>query len=137
MCDGCGGLIEQSIICEEFLTVLHTQSFVQVQFAIKHKLPQSCILVFLSDHPHKYGPSQFLLAKSGGGGTSTQVLTYLYLCRHSPGRVEPASSLELNRSALIAVAHVFSWLPFRLCHIRGGVGRSRSLISSASGRLAA
>ncbi len=40
-------------------------------------------------------------------------------------------------SALIAVAHVFSWPPVRLRHVRGGVGRSRSLISSPSGRLAA
>ncbi len=35
------------------------------------------------------------------------------------------------------VAHVFSWPPARLRHLRGGVGRSRSLISSSSGRPAA
>ncbi len=41
-----------------------------------------------------------------------------------------------SRSALIVVAHVFSWPPARLRHVRGGVGR-RSFISSPSGRLAA
>ncbi len=42
-----------------------------------------------------------------------------------------------SRSALIVVAHVFSWPPARLRHVRGGVGRRRSLISSPSGRLVA
>ncbi len=42
-----------------------------------------------------------------------------------------------SRSALIVVAHVFSWSQARLRHVRGGVGRRRSLISSLSGRLAA
>ncbi len=42
-----------------------------------------------------------------------------------------------SRSALIVVAHVFSWSPARLRHVRGGVGRRRSLISSPSRRLAA
>ncbi len=37
-----------------------------------------------------------------------------------------------TRSALTAVAHVFSWPPARLRHVRGGVGRRRSLISSPS-----
>ncbi len=41
-----------------------------------------------------------------------------------------------SRSALIVVAHVFSWPPARLRHVRGGVGRRRSLISSPSRRLA-
>ncbi len=92
-----------------------------------------------------------------------------------PGRVEPASPIELatsrtealqprwscasslktftqfflhrawlktrgresdSRTALIVIAHVFSWPPGRLRHVRGGVGRSRSLISSPSTRLA-
>ncbi len=39
-----------------------------------------------------------------------------------------------SRSALIVVAHVFSWPPARLRHVRGDVGRRRSLISSPSGR---
>ncbi len=34
-----------------------------------------------------------------------------------------------SRSALIVVAHVFSWPPARLCHVQGGVGRRWSLIS--------
>ncbi len=34
-------------------------------------------------------------------------------------------------------AHVFSWPPARLRHVRGGVGRRRSSISSLSGHLAA
>ncbi len=34
------------------------------------------------------------------------------------------------------VVHVFSWPPVRLHLVRGGVGRSRPLISSPSGRLA-
>ncbi len=42
-----------------------------------------------------------------------------------------------SRSTLIVVAHVFSWPPAGLCHVRGGVGRRRSLISPPSGRLAA
>ncbi len=40
-----------------------------------------------------------------------------------------------SRSALIVVAHVFSWPPARLHHVRGGVERRRALISSPSGRL--
>ncbi len=40
-------------------------------------------------------------------------------------------------SALVVVAHAFSLPPARLRHVRGGVGRRRSLISSPSGRLAA
>ncbi len=42
-----------------------------------------------------------------------------------------------SRSALVVVAHVFSWPPARLRHVWGGVGRRRSLISSPSGRLVA
>ncbi len=42
-----------------------------------------------------------------------------------------------SRSALIVVAHVSSWPPARLRHVRGRVGRKRSLISSPPGRLAA
>ncbi len=42
-----------------------------------------------------------------------------------------------SRSALVVVPHVFSWSPVRLRHVRGGVGRRRSLIRSPSGRLAA
>ncbi len=42
-----------------------------------------------------------------------------------------------SRPALIVVAHVFSWPPARLLHVRGSVGRPWSLISSHSGRLAA
>ncbi len=42
-----------------------------------------------------------------------------------------------SRGALIVVAHVFSWPSVRLRNVRGGEGRSRSLISSPLGRLAA
>ncbi len=42
-----------------------------------------------------------------------------------------------SRSALIAVAHVFSWPPARLRHLGVGVGRRKSLISSPSGHRAA
>ncbi len=42
-----------------------------------------------------------------------------------------------SRSALIVVAHVFSWPPARLRDVRGGMGRRRSLISSPPGRLVA
>ncbi len=45
------------------------------------------------------------------------------------------SPVSGSRSALIVVAHVFSWPPARLHHMRGGVGRRRALISSPSGRL--
>ncbi len=41
-----------------------------------------------------------------------------------------------SRSALIVVALIFSWPPACLRHVRDGVGRRRSLISSPSGRLA-
>ncbi len=76
-----------------------------------------------------------------------------------PGWVEPASPIELTtsraeafqarrscawpkargpeRDSLIVIAHAFSWPPVRLRHVRSGVGRSISLISSPSGRLAA
>ncbi len=40
-----------------------------------------------------------------------------------------------SRPALIVIVHVFSWSPVRLRHVRGGVARRRSLISSPSGRL--
>ncbi len=43
----------------------------------------------------------------------------------------------VSRLALIVVAHVFSWPPARLRHVRGRVGRRRSLASSPSWRLAA
>ncbi len=43
----------------------------------------------------------------------------------------------VSRSALIVVSHVFSWPIASLLHVRGGVGRKRSLISLHSGRLAA
>ncbi len=42
-----------------------------------------------------------------------------------------------SRSALIVVVHVFSWPPACLRHVRGGVGRSRSLISPTLKRFAA
>ncbi len=42
-----------------------------------------------------------------------------------------------SRSALIVVAHVFSFPQARLRHMRGSVGRRTSLVSSPSGRLAA
>ncbi len=66
-----------------------------------------------------------------------------------PGQIEPASPIESttlardfhpglsppcvaedprsgkgSRSALILIAHVSSWSPVRLRHVRGGVGRS-------------
>ncbi len=90
----------------------------------------------------------------------TYLYCYMYLYIH-PGRVEPASPIALttsrtealqarrscasslgrpeigSRSALAVVTHVFSWPPARLRHVRGGVGKRRSLISSPSGRLAA
>ncbi len=40
-----------------------------------------------------------------------------------------------SRSALNVVAHVFSWPPARLRHVRDGVGRRMSLISSPSGQM--
>ncbi len=42
-----------------------------------------------------------------------------------------------SRSALTVVALVFSWPPARLRHVRGGVGRRRSMVSSLSRRLTA
>ncbi len=62
--------------------------------------------------------------------TFTQSFLHCFLPKiHGPERG--------SRSALNVIAHVFSWHPVWLRHVRGGVGRSKSLISSPSGRLAA
>ncbi len=61
------------------------------------------------------------------------IANLLVLHRAGPKIRDPESG---SRSALIVVAHVFSWLPVRLRHVRGSVGRSRYLISSPSGSLA-
>ncbi len=66
--------------------------------------------------------------------SSLDTFTQSFLHRAWPKTRDPGSS---SRSALIVVAHVFSLPPARLRHVRGGVGRRRSLISSPSGRLAA
>ncbi len=62
-----------------------------------------------------------------------------YRFRTSPFFIVRSQRLSRSgsRSALIVVAHVFGWPPVRLHHVRGGVGRSKSLISSPLGRLAA
>ncbi len=74
------------------------------------------------------------------GVLSTRELAYLYLCRHhqlsrprhgwrhfrSDGPIRAHSRSEERAPGLP---------PARLRHMRGGVGRSRSLISSMSGRL--
>ncbi len=64
---------------------------------------------------------------------SLETLTQCFLHRAWPKIRGPESG---SRSALVVVAHVFSWPPARLRHVRGGVGRRKSLISSPSGRLA-
>ncbi len=66
--------------------------------------------------------------------SSLDTFTLSFLHRAWPKTRGPESG---SRSALIVVAHVFSWPPARLRHMRGGVGRRISLISSPSGRLAA
>ncbi len=66
--------------------------------------------------------------------SSRKIFTQSFLHRVWPKTHGPEIG---SRSALIVVAHVFSWPPARLRNVRGGVGRRRSLISSQSGRLAA
>ncbi len=58
--------------------------------------------------------------------------TFTQFCLH---RAWPKTrgSERGSRSALTVVAHVFSWPPARLRHVRGGVRRRRSLVSSPSG----
>ncbi len=66
--------------------------------------------------------------------SSLDTFTQSFLHRAWPKTRSPEIG---SRSALIVVAHVFSWPAARLRHVRGGVGRRRSLINSRSGRLAA
>ncbi len=66
--------------------------------------------------------------------SSLENFTQSFLHRAWPKTRSPERG---SRSALIVVAHVFSWPPARLRHVRGCVGRRRSLISSPWGRLAA
>ncbi len=61
--------------------------------------------------------------------SSLDTFTQSFLHRAWPKTRGPESG---SRSA-----HVFSWRPARLRHVRGSVGRRRSLISSPSGRLVA
>ncbi len=56
------------------------------------------------------------------------------LTRHFHPILSPSCFSEDSRSALVVVAHVFSWPTARLRHVRGGVGRRRSSIRSPSGR---
>ncbi len=64
--------------------------------------------------------------------SSLDIFTQSFLHRAWPKARGPEIG---SRSALIVVAHVFSWPPARLRHVRGGVGRRRSLISSPSRHL--
>ncbi len=68
------------------------------------------------------------------GASSLDTFTQSFLHRAWPKTRGPESG---SRSALIVVAHDLSWPPSRLHHVRGGVGRRRSLISSPPRRLAA
>ncbi len=63
--------------------------------------------------------------------SSLDTFTQSFLRRAWPKTCGPQIG---SRSALIVVAHVFTWPPARLRHVRGGVERRRSLISSPSGR---
>ncbi len=64
--------------------------------------------------------------------SSIETFTQPFLHRAWPNTRGPERG---SRSALIVVAHVLSWPPVPLRHVWGGVGRSRSLIRSPSGRL--
>ncbi len=72
---------------------------------------------------------------------STPGSTVLWeLIRHFHPVLSPSCVAEDSRSGdrfQVVVAHVFRWTPVRRPHVRGGVGRRRSLISLPSGRLAA
>ncbi len=59
--------------------------------------------------------------------SSLDTFTQSFLHRAWPKTRGPERGSML---ALIVVAHVFSWPPAFLRHVRGGVGRRRSLISS-------
>ncbi len=67
---------------------------------------------------------------SDGGTPGSAVLCEL--TRHFHPVLSPLcvaeDSRSGSRSALIVVAHVFSWPPARLRHVRGVVGRRRSLV---------
>ncbi len=62
-----------------------------------------------------------------------EIFTQSFLHLAWPETCGPKSG---SRSALIVGAHAFSWPPVHLRYVRSGVGRSRSLISSPSRRLA-
>ncbi len=92
----------------------------------------TCICI----HPWRAKPASPVELATSRRSCATSLDTFTQSCLH---RAWPKTrgSESGSRSALIVVAHVFSWPPASLRHVRGGVGRRRSLISSPSGRLAA
>ncbi len=108
-----------------------------------HVLSALLLLAFGGIHPGRVEPAlPIALASSWtealqarrSCASSLDTLTQSFLHRAWPKTRGPEVG---SRSALTVVAHVFSWPPVRLRHVRGGVGRRRSLVSSPSGRLAA
>ncbi len=105
----------------------------------KHLLSCTCVGI----HPGRVEPASPIalttsrkeaLQARRSCASSLDTFTQSFLHRAWPKTRGPEIG---SRPALIVVAHVFSCPPACLRHVRGGVGRRRSLISSPSGRLAA
>ncbi len=102
-----------------------------------------CICTCVSIHPGRVEPAPpFKLTTSRtkapqvrrSYASPPETFTQSFLHRELSNTRGPVRG---SRSALFVVAHVFSWPPVRLRHVRGGVGKSGSLINSPPGRLAA
>ncbi len=109
------------------------------ELCVSHLLTTSCVGI----HPGRVEPaSPIELAMSRTEvrqarlpcASSLETFTQFFLHHAWPKTRGPESG---SRSDSIVVAHVFSWPPVPLRHVRGGVGRRGSLISSPSERLAA
>ncbi len=87
-------------------------------------------------HPGRVEPASPIALTTSRRSCASSLDTFTQSCLHRAWPKTRGPEIG-SRSALIVVAHVFSWPPARLRHVRGGVGRRRSLISSPSGRLAA
>ncbi len=100
-----------------------------------HKLTIAYLLVLAPASPIAFTTSR-TEALQARRSCASSLDTFIQSFRHRawPKTGGPESG---SRSALIVVAHVFSWPPARLRHMQGGMGRRRSLISSPSGRLTA
>ncbi len=110
--------------------------FAALILSLSHVLSCTCVGI----HPRRVEPASpiALIASRTEArrycASSLDTFTQSFLHRAWPRTHGPEIGF---RSALTVVAHVISWPLARLRHVRGGVGRRRSLVSSSSGRLAA